>query len=293
MTLLVRDNEDVIASNIAYHLSRGVDHVIITDNGSVDATRTIAEDFASTGKVTLIDEPGDDYNQSAWVTRMARTAAEMGADWVINNDADEMWWPLEGDLKAALERVPAGHGSVMVERSNMLPVRVLDGHPFDRMVFRDLKSKNGLGHPLPGKAAHRAATDVVVQVGNHSVSSHTLGPPVETCAITIFHFPYRSYAQFERKIAAGGAALARNTVFPHAIGDVWRKQYERLQAGTLKEWYDALPHAGDPGLKERIARGEIIEDTRLAHYLRETVFRRTSVSPGHVLASDLAGGADR
>lgn len=275
MTLLVRDEEDVIAANIAYHLSRGVDHVIVTDNRSVDATRRIVEDFARAGNVTLIDEAGDDHSQSVWVTRMARAAAKMGADWVINNDADEMWWPLEGNLKTVLERVPRKYGSVIVERSNMLPVRALDGHPFERMVLRSVHSVNGLGNPLPGKAAHRATRDVQVCDGNHAVSSPSLAPPAETRAMAIFHFPYRSYAQFERKIANGGAALSRNRVLPQAVGGVWRELYKRVQAGTLREWYDALPHAGDPGLKERMAHGEIVEDTRLARYLRETVFACT------------------
>jgi hypothetical protein len=279
MTLLARDNQDVIAANIAYHLSRGVDHLIVTDNASVDTTRTIVEDFARAGNVTLIDEPRDDFSQSVWVTRMARAATEMGADWVINNDADEMWWPLQGNLKTTLESVPQECGSVIVQRSNMLPVRALDGHPFERMVFRDLYSLNGLGDPLLGKAAHRAATDIEVQPGNHAVSSLSLGPPAETRSMMVFHFPYRSYDQFERKIATGGAALARNTVFARAIGGVWRELYERLQVGTLRAWYDALPHAGDPGLKERMARGEIVEDARLARYLQETVFACSSVGP--------------
>jgi hypothetical protein len=38
LTLLVRDEEDVIATNIAYHLSRGVDHIIVSDNCSLDGT---------------------------------------------------------------------------------------------------------------------------------------------------------------------------------------------------------------------------------------------------------------
>ncbi|HEY1207644.1 MAG: glycosyltransferase family 2 protein [Bryobacteraceae bacterium] len=272
MTLLVRDEQDVIAANIAYHLSRGVDHIIVTDNGSVDATREIVKDFARAGKVTLIDEAGDDYSQYVWVTRMARAAAKMGADWVINNDADEMWWPLEGNLKTALERVPRKCGSAIVERSNMLPVRGLDGHPFERMVLRDVHSVGALGSPLSGKAAHRAKKDVEVMMGNHGVSSPSLGPSMETRAMTIFHFRYRSYAQFERKIANGGAAMLRNRVLPQEICSRWRELYKRLQAGTLKAWYDALPHVGDPEVKERVARGEIVEDERLARYLRETVF---------------------
>jgi glycosyltransferase involved in cell wall biosynthesis len=271
MTLLVRDLEDIVAANLAYHLGRGVDHIIVTDNGSTDDTRAIVERFAGTGRVTLIDEPLDEYRQDAWVTRMAREAAAMGADWVINNDADEMWWAFEGDLKAALGRVPPEFGSVIVARTNMLPMRSLDGHPFECMVFREVHSVNGLGRPLPGKAAHRAVRDVEVHPGNHAVSSPSLGPATLTDDILIYHYPHRSYAQMERKIALGGPAVARNTAAAESSFDVWRELYKLLRAGRLREWYDALPHADHPALADRLARGQVVRDERLAAYLRDHV----------------------
>jgi hypothetical protein len=272
MTLLVRDLDDIVGANLRYHLGRGVDHVIVTDNGSVDRTRAMLEDFVRTGRVTVIDEPQDDYDQPAWVTRMARAAAEMGADWVINNDADEMWWPLDGDLKSTLERVAPETGSVIVPRMNMLPLRRLRGHPFERMVVGDTASVNGLGERLPGKAAHRAVLDVEVRPGNHRVASPSLGPPAATKELMIFHYPHRSYKQLERKIALGGAAVARNTTAPPSAFDVWRELYERRRAGTLRAWYDALPHGDDPAVEEWIASGDAVRDERLAVYLRRHVF---------------------
>lgn len=268
MTLLVRDEEDIVAANLSYHLSRGVDHVIVTNNRSVDGTREILQEFESSGQVTLIDEEDDDFSQFRWVTRMARLAHTMGADWVINNDADEIWWPIEADLKSVLADVPPHHGCVAVRRRNALPLRSLSAHPFEAMRFRDVHSVNGLGQPLPAKVAHRAVADVCVQQGNHRALSPALGPTVTTSRIVISHFPCRSYPQFEQKIASGGAAYLRNTALSPSDGATWRELYQRLRAGTLRGWYDELRHADNPRLREWIAQGEVVEDTRLATYLR-------------------------
>jgi hypothetical protein len=272
MTLLVRDLQDIVAANIAYHLSQGVDHVIVTDNGSVDGTVAIVEEFVRGGRVTLIDEPRDDYDQSAWVTRMARAAAGMGADWVINNDADEMWWPHDGDLKSTFARVSAQFGAVVAPRSNMLPLRALGGHPFERMTVRDVHSVNGLGQPLQGKTAHRAVPDVIVGPGNHTALSPVLAPAAPSSDILIYHYPYRSYAQMDRKIALGGPAVARNTAVPDSVFDVWRALYARSREGTLRDWYDALPHADDRDLDEKLRSGAVVRDNRIAAYLRAHVF---------------------
>ena len=118
MTLLVRDEEDIVRANLDFHLDRGVDFVIATDNRSEDGTTAILEEYERSGVLRVIHERDDDYAQGRWVTRMARLAAsEHGADWVINNDADEFWCPLEGDLRATLQSVPDGTDAVLVPLS--------------------------------------------------------------------------------------------------------------------------------------------------------------------------------
>ena len=49
MTLLVRDEADIVDAQIAYHLHAGVDFVVATDNRSVDATTEILERYARDG----------------------------------------------------------------------------------------------------------------------------------------------------------------------------------------------------------------------------------------------------
>src|SRR5919106_5144173 len=107
MTLLARDEADIVDAQIAFHLGAGVDFVVATDNRSEDATTEILERYEREGHLHLIREPGDDLRQSEWVTRMARIAAtQFGADWILNTDADEFWWPRNGSFRELFATVP-------------------------------------------------------------------------------------------------------------------------------------------------------------------------------------------
>jgi len=286
LTLLARDNADIIGANLDFHLAMGVDHVVVTDNRSEDETRNIVLRYVCRGVATLIDEPADDYDQSAWMTRMARLAAQdLAADWVINSDVDEFWWPLEGDLKSVFAAVPGRYGAVRAERMNFLPMRRSSGVFWRDMVWRYVVSRNGLGGPLPAKVAHRGAADVTIAEGNHAAASATLGPLDQQDRIVIFHFPYRSAAQYGAKIAKGGVAVANNRKVGPEIFHVWRQHHELQRLGQLAEWYRRLPHGDDPEREEWATKGEVVHDTRLKAFM-ESVERRS-----HGRGADrLAGG---
>ena len=57
MTLLVQDEADILALNLEHHLAQGIDHFIVTDNRSVDATASILEEYSLRGLLSLIHEP--------------------------------------------------------------------------------------------------------------------------------------------------------------------------------------------------------------------------------------------
>jgi glycosyltransferase involved in cell wall biosynthesis len=272
MTLLVRDEEDILRANLDYHLANGVDEIILMDNLSSDGTADIAREYERAGHLHYMFQPRDDYSQGRWVTQMARRAIdEFRADWVINSDADEFWWSHEGSIKDAFASIDVNAIATSVERTNFV-TRLDNGEPFwRRMDIRRLFSTNFLGDPLPGKAAHRALTDVVVEQGNHRVYA---GGRLARCVpgpMTILHFPVRSRAQFRNKVAKGGAAYARNTELDQATGSAWRHLYRLYLDGRLDEAYD----------KELLAEEEIVGGLTTGMLVRDDRLVRALGSRSH------------
>jgi hypothetical protein len=259
MTLLVRDEADIIAANLDYHFAQGVDMAIVTDNRSRDGTMKILRRYEQESRIRLLRERGQAFHAKRWRTRMSRVAAEEGADWVITNDADEFWWPRESDLKTTFERYPAEVGVVIASRSNFAPVPEDDRPFFERMTLRESDSRNALGAPLPGKVAHRASPTARIAQGNHRARG-VPGAMVDTDAVEVLHFPWRSYAQFEAKVVTMGRAYRRNKRIGPGTGRVRRWLFDLWEQGRLRDYYaEQLAEAHRDGL---------VEDVRLRDYLR-------------------------
>lgn len=271
MTLLVRDEEDTLRANLEFHLAQGVDEFILMDNLSVDATPEIAREYERAGCLHYVRQPNDDYAQGRWVTQMARRAAlEFGADWVINSDADEFWWPHTGSLKDVFASIASEDGATAAERVNFVP-RVQNGLPFWRLMnVRQTVSVNALGQPLPRKTAHRGRPDVVVGQGNHRATVGGVVVPSTAAPITILHFPIRSQSQFVNKIAKGGAAYARNTDLAVSVGSAWRYLYALYLEGRLESWYAAQVFS-EEAIAAGLANGTLHHDERLSRTLGEVI----------------------
>jgi Glycosyl transferase family 2 len=265
MTLLVRDEADIVDVNLAYHLARGVDEVIVTDHRSTDGTRERLAAWAATEpRVHVLHEDREACDQSAYVSRMARMAHdELGADWVVNDDADEFLWPEAGaDLREALARVPRTCSRLELPRVNFV-ARPDDGRPFfERMVARQGASVDEIGRPLRPKLAHRAGARVVVGRGSHAVRHAPLPP--RTCRarlITVLHFPRRTLAQYRHKVTIGGATPGydhKTIVAAHTA----------LQYGRLDARYR----------DEELRADGLVRDTRLRDFIRHDLRRVSNPS---------------
>jgi hypothetical protein len=280
VTVLARDEADVIDAQIAFHLNAGVDLVIATDNDSRDGTTEILESYARSGCLHLIHEPAEGLRQGEWVTRMARMAAtEFGADWVINTDADEFWWPRGGSLKDVLSAVPERYGIVEAFWRSFVP-RPDDGDFFaERMTIR-VSSQAPINDPTSFyrpviKVAHRADPQVVVGRGNHDLVGSPLLPLPAWYPIEVLHFPLRSRAQWKRKVELQGEAFTRH--IERAGTGYHLKGYGALQSGRIEEQHDSLV-VEEEALGRGLADGTLVADTRLRDALRSL---RLDAADGH------------
>lgn len=265
MTVVVRNEADILDAQIAFHLAAGVDFVVATDHGSSDGTAEILESYVAQGVARLLRETGSVFRQSEWVTRMARIAAiEYGADWVINSDADEFWWPSGGNLKEALSTIPPMHGVVRTFVRPFLPPSE-DGPFAERMTIRltpaaSIDDPAGAFRPNT-RLVHRGTPDIVVGTGNASVASASLVPLLGWAPIEVLHFPIRGFAHFERKFLAHASTVQlRRRVDHMRVSDAAR-------SGSLRELYARI--APD---EERVGRGirdgSLTIDVRLRDALR-------------------------
>jgi len=265
LTVLARDEADVIDAQVAFHLNAGVDFVIATDNASQDGTTEILESYERSGCLRLIREPAEGLRQGEWVTRMARlAAAEHGADWVINSDADEFWWPRGGSLKEALAAVPERFGIVEAFWRSFVP-RPDDGRAFfERMTYR-LSSQAPINDPTSFyrpvvKVAHRGDPDVQVGRGNHDLIASPFRILQSWYPIEVLHFPLRSRAQWRRKVELQGEAFTKHIA--RAGTGYHLTSYDALRGGRIDEQHDAMV-VDDDAVERGLANGTLSVDTRL------------------------------
>ena len=118
----VRNEVDIIETNLRHHLTTVLDEAIVVDNGSSDGTFELLAELAGELPLKLASEIGHVY-QSGRVTRMARFAAQQGADWVLPIDADEFWVARDVPFRSVLEEAPVDARALFVDVINFVQRR--------------------------------------------------------------------------------------------------------------------------------------------------------------------------
>lgn len=269
MTLLARDEADIVAPWLDFHLNAGADFVVATDNRSQDGTTEVLERYAREGHVHLIREPGDDLRQDEWVTRMARLAAtQHGADWVINSDADEFWWPRGESLRDVLAAVPDRYGTVSAFLRVFVP-RPGDGPFAERMTVRfsplaPINDPASLYKPIR-KVIHRGHPEIRLTRGNHALVGSPFAPLRGWFPVEVFHFPLRTEEQTAHKAYLQGTAFQQH--IDRAPTAYHRNMFAALHGGRIGDYYRSLV-VDDTELDLGVVDGRLVVDTRLRDAIR-------------------------
>ena len=245
MTLLVKNEEDILEENLCFHKAMGVDGFIITDNNSTDGTIEIIQKYQKEGWIKeAIIEKATNYNQKVWVDRMIKIAKkQLHADWVINADADELWDSPTGSLKTELATTRAN-----VLKCSMIYMYPEAGKQFWKWnqaiipIINPLKynfynlSRYSLYIPQRGKVLHRTTSYLQISTGNHKVLMFP--KRLRKSNICIYHYSIRGKERFLEKMINGGKQLEQN---PHRhIGMHWRYFYQLYKNQQLEIEYDKI-----------------------------------------------------
>jgi Glycosyl transferase family 2 len=269
LTLVVRDEEDILSENLDYHLYAGVDLVLVTDHRSQDGTPEVLERYRRNGQVRVLREDARFNAQQRWQTAMVRLAfTDHGADWVLLGDADEFWWPRAGSLKEALARVPIEYGSVRGLQRNFVPLRGTGATFAERMVVR-LAASAPINDPATpfrpvAKVAVRAGPGVVVGKGGGHQVFGIRGAALEAWhPVEVLHFPLRSREQCARKYEKTWTGWEQNL-----RGDLARAQ-QASEVASVDAMWNRLA-LDDAAVQTGLADGSLVTDVRLRDAFRQS-----------------------
>lgn len=273
LMMLVHNDAAILEQSLTYHLRRGVDHVVAIDDHSTDGAAEVLKTFERDGGLTLVPRPAGVWNQdsSRWRTALARQiAAEHRPDWILASDPDELWWPLEGDLRDAFATVPAERDLVFAPRHDFVYPPDATGEKLAHEVeVRELWSNLG------PKVAFRPYPDVVVG-GSHRVARDPSSDELtvwdsgrilsvsSVVPVRIFHYGVRHGSRFQAAVRSAGSDArkarklqGRDVLFRLAFDD--RTASARWETGA--EWRRQA-------LERGLETGTLIRDRRVADYLQ-------------------------
>ena len=207
MTILAKDEIDVIEENIKFHLKQGIDFIIATDHNSTDGTKEVFKKYQEKGVLHLIEEQNPDYEQ--------------------------FWYSSHNDFKKDIEKLK-NYNIAIIPMFNIFPEAksLEDDEKFYHNTRGILSECNTSSFKYTSKCMLKTKDYESIAQGNYNAKMHNKRAIVD---ITIFHYGIRNYKQFENKVLKGHIALQNQE---KEIGQHWREFYKAYEEGRLPEVYE-------------------------------------------------------
>jgi hypothetical protein len=254
----IKNEEDVIEAFVRHHLFH-LDHLLVLDDGSTDATPAILQALVDEGlALTLRREDRPGVPQAEVITGLIREAAQQGADWIFLLDADEfLQIPGGGRI-----RMPAdGPDCITLDWITYVTSAEDDpgeANPVKRLCRRLAREPWAEAPPehrsislkaaVRGRLARAPGTEAMP--GNHGVLAN--GMPVPTSPHTctkLAHYPIRSPEQYASKVALSvlqkmsrpAAAIGLHSHYSKHMEEILKdyEAYRRDFSGRLPSYFPA------------------------------------------------------
>jgi hypothetical protein len=183
--MMLRNEADIIRTNMLYHYSVGITEFYVVDNGSTDETPKMLSELATVLPAVRWTRDDSSFEQEAVTNGLAREAYESGADWVIPIDADEFWSPghrgfqvLLGSCDAAalevnLTTFVQDRGVLRLRGDNLLSMTYRVPEPKVSPLDAEVAVTSGevafVEVAYPPKWISRASPELSIAIGNHGV----------------------------------------------------------------------------------------------------------------------------
>jgi hypothetical protein len=193
-TMIVKNEADILPFVLSNTLDQ-VDALYVINNDSIDNTEDIILSFGV--KIAYYECKKEHYNHSKWMTFLANMAIK-NYDWVVPIDGDEMW----NNLSCLRNSKNYNFFVIKSIKNHMFTNYPGSFHPSKMPYYREGKTVRNTFRPN---------APVQISEGSHEIKGvNTVVSPVTP--ITIDHYPFRSEAQYLKKVTDGANAMfARNT----------------------------------------------------------------------------------
>ena len=277
MTLVVKNEEDIIEQNIRFHCAMGCDGFIVSSHNCTDRTDEILEKLKKEGLVLeIIKRTSPNHQHSVWVNEMVNIASKKyNADWVINADADEFYYSNSLDLKKSILENEGANllwvDSLFLfpdDRANFLECPYFVTNPFHRFeaeildidkneLFNDFIESQGCT-----KVIHKTKGFAGVVDGNHDAKMVNR-KKVHCADIRLYHYHIRSYKGWEAKVARWADSIF---LLPPEQGLHMKNMVNLYNQGKLRKVFDEK--YGEKMREFLIREGVVTRDLSVRNFLK-------------------------